>query len=495
MSVFLQQLTRSLDRLGVGRRVQVGLAAALAVALVWGVYRWSTAPTWVPVLGALDLQTVPTVTGRLDEEGILYRMEKGGSEIHVASTDLARARIVLAEQGVVPSGRTGFEIFDQPSWGMTDFTQRINYKRALEGELERTIAEMAGVDGAKVHLSMGESSVFRRANEPAEASVVLTLRPGFDAGDGMVRGITYLVASSVDRLSSEHVTVLDAQGRMLSASTESDTGIGLTSRQLETQLAVERHLESKARRLLDPLVGPGNADVRVAATLNFDQVARTVQSVDPEAQVLLSEERAEVIPGEGATGAASQQSKTTFDGTRSVEQFTQGQGGVERLTVAVLVNAAMSTDEEGNVSFTDRTADELARIEALVRNAVGVDGTRGDAISVVSVPFSGVTPIVAPEPSGTGILDWIQMLQKPVLAVLALILAFILSLRALRTLRETPRAQPPVLVAGDGADRLPEPARAPLPASRRPQREELAARVVENPQAAARVVNSWLQGA
>ncbi|MCA9739853.1 MAG: flagellar M-ring protein FliF, partial [Gemmatimonadetes bacterium] len=169
MSVFLQQLTRSLDRLGVGRRVQVGLAAALAVALVWGVYRWSTAPTWVPVLGALDLQTVPTVTGRLDEEGILYRMEKGGSEIHVASTDLARARIVLAEQGVVPSGRTGFEIFDQPSWGMTDFTQRINYKRALEGELERTIAEMAGVDGAKVHLSMGESSVFRRANEPAEA--------------------------------------------------------------------------------------------------------------------------------------------------------------------------------------------------------------------------------------------------------------------------------------------------------------------------------------
>lgn len=493
MNVFLGQLARTFDRFGISRRVQVVLAGALALALVWGVYRWSTAPTWVPALTSLDLETVPAVLSRLDEEGILYRLEKGGSEVQVPTADLARARIVLAEEGVGAGKTAGYGIFDESPWSTTDFLQRVNYKRAIEGELAKSIETLAGVESARVSLSLGESSVFRRSSEPAEASVVLSLRPGFDAGEGMVRGITYLIAGSVDRLSSDHVTVLDGYGRVLSASTESDVPAALTSRQLEMQLVVERNLESKARRLLDPIVGPGNADVKVAATLNFDQVARTVQAVDPDAQVLLAEERAEVIPGEGATGAASQQSKTTFDGTKSVEQFTQGQGGIDRMTVAVLVNAAATTDADGNVTFTERTPDELSRIESLVRNAVGLDATRGDDISVVSVPFSTSQIVAPPVGGGTGIMEWIQLLQKPVLSILALLLAFVLSLRALRTLRETPRAQPPMLARERDDDELEERVAPRLP--RRPQREELAARVVENPEAAARVVNAWLKEA
>ena len=495
MNVFLQQMARNLDRLGVGRRAQIALAGGVALAIVFGVYRLGTGPNWVPLVGPTDFVTVSTITNKLDEEGIPNRHVKGGSEIQVPAADLAKARIALAQEGLTQAGRPGLELFDRPQWGMTDFTQRVNYRRALEGELERTISEMTGVESAKVHLALQESSVFRRASEPAEASVVLSLRPGADAGDGIVRGITFLVASSVDRLSSEHVTVLDAFGRVLSASTESNGGAGLTSRQMEAQLNVEGHLETKARRLLDPVVGVGNADVRVSATLNFDQLARTVQSVDPDAQVLMEEERAEVIPGANSTGAASAQSKTTFDGTRSVEQFTQGQGGVQRLTVAVLVNAQSQTDAAGNVTFTDRTQDELDRIEDLVANAVGIDATRGDAISVVSVPFNATPTIMPPVGGGSVILDWVQALYRPILSLIALVLAFVLALRALRTLRDTPTVLPQVLQDQlDAANNVAEAPAAPaLPT--RPSREQLAARIVGDPQAATRVANAMLSEA
>lgn len=503
----LNRLMEFLDGIGMARRTQMLLAGGVGLVLLWGVYSWGTGPSWVAAYSGLDLQDTGRLSTRLEEEGIAVRMERGGSEIQVPEADLIRARIALADEGLPSSGRPGFEIFDGASWGMTDFAQRVNYRRALEGELERTIERLSGVESAKVHLAMQETSAFRRSSNESEASVVLSLRGGLDMPASMVRGITYLVASSVDRIDSDHVTVVDASGVVLSASYESDAGTALTSRQLEAQRDVESHLENKARRLLDQVVGRGNADVRVAATLNFDQVARTTAAIDPDQQAVTEEERAEIIPQPGATGAASSQTRTAFDATRSLEQYSQGPGSIERMTVAVLLNGR-PVDTDGVIAFETLPPAELQQIEQLVRSAVGFNPGRGDGISVVNIPFTANPSVNIPLPTLVQrILEWIQVLQKPVLSLVGLIFGFLVAMKLVRGVREMPAPQPRVTAgrsdsplggpgdegafAGAGVGAL------PAQATGRPGeiRDRIAARVVEDPGAAARAAGSWLKGA
>src|SRR5215204_7592384 len=196
------------DRIGGARRAMTLAVGVLAVGLIYGVSKWATAPEWVPVLSGLSIETVGTLTDKLDQAGIKYTLERGGADVSVATSDLARARVTLARDGLPTSGRPGLELFDQPSWSMTDFTQRINYRRALEGELERTIGKMRGVDGAQVHIAMQEGTAFRRSDRPIEASVVLKLQSGQQPPADVVQGIAHLVASSVDGLESDRVTIV-----------------------------------------------------------------------------------------------------------------------------------------------------------------------------------------------------------------------------------------------------------------------------------------------
>lgn len=246
-----QRVQELLARLGLGPRLQLGVLAAASIALLYFVIRWAVAPDWVPAFAGLPLEDVDRIVQRLDEEGIGYRMARGGSQLLVPAPELARARVALAAEGLPADGRPGFELFDQPSWGMTDFTQRINYRRALEGELERTIGKMRGVAGAKIHLTMHETSPFRRANRPAEASVVLRLAGAATPDGSIVRGIALLVASSVDGLVSDNVTVVDDTGRLLSASLEPGSLAGVSARHLEVRRDLERYLESKTEDLVE----------------------------------------------------------------------------------------------------------------------------------------------------------------------------------------------------------------------------------------------------
>src|SRR5881392_883047 len=162
-----------IDRLGGPRRALVLLVGIGAAALVFMVSRWAGEPTWVPAFTGVPLESVGQMTDRLDQAGVKYKLERGGADVLVAASDLAKARVALARGGMPNAGRPGLELFDQPSWGMTDFTQRINYRRALEGELERTIGKMSGIESAQVHLALHESRAFGAAEQPEEASVVL----------------------------------------------------------------------------------------------------------------------------------------------------------------------------------------------------------------------------------------------------------------------------------------------------------------------------------
>lgn len=430
------------ERVGGQRRAMIiaaGVGAALLILLLANI---ANRPTWVPAVSGVALENTSVLTERLRTEKIQYRLESGGTQIMVPASDLARARVALARDGMPTSGRPGLELFDQPSWGMTDFTQRVNYRRALEGELERTISKMRGVEVAQVHLAIRETAGFRRGGDrPAEASVVLRLKSGATPGADVVQGIAHLVASSVDGLESEKVTVLDDSGRLLSMPDEPGSLAGLTSRQLAIQRDVEAHLARRTEELLAQVVGPGNARVQVSATINFDRVERTTQSVDGERQALITEQKAEIIPGpEG--GAGSSNIANSYEPSRSVETVSGAIGGVQRLTVAVLVNerqpevAAVGGDGAAGTVATPRTDGEIAQITELVRAAVGADASRGDQVSVVSVPFAPPMPMEDVAPT---IWDRVEQVQKPATTAFALLLAAVIALVAIRALR--PRAE------------------------------------------------------
>lgn len=501
MPPFIQRI---IDRYGPRRSAVIALVGVGSLALVWAFAQWATAPSWVPVHSGIPLEVISDVIARLDDARIPYRLAKGGAELQVPESDLARARVLLAQEGLTGRMRPGFELFDQPAWAMTDFTQRVNYRRALEGELARTISQMRGIESAQVHLALPESSLFRRGERRPEASVFLKLRPGFRASADLVEGIAFLVASSVDGLSGESVTVLDDSGRVLSAASEPGSTDIVTKRQLNLQREIEERLERKAEELVARVVGPGNVQVRVSASVSFDRIDRTTQSVDPDEQVVIQQQRSEIVPGPDTEGAASTVQNTTYDITRRLEVFSGGIGEIRRLTVAVLVNAAAGDRADGDAPGEPWTVEELQRIETLVRTAVGVDEGRGDVVSVVSVPFTTEPAVAVGGSGGRDLLMIAQGFARPAVAALALVLAFILGLRVVRTLPRGPStpveaALEPAGTGGalpSGHDEAEAADAADGPRFAVPwfdARDEIAARLRERPDNAVRVIRAWLR--
>ena len=495
MSTAIQNL---IDQVGGMRRALIILVGVAAAGLIFVVSRWAGQPQWVPAFSGIPIESAGQLTDKLDQAGVQYKLERGGADILVAQPDLAKARVALARGGVPTSGRPGFELFDQPTWGLTDFTQRINYRRALEGELERTVSKMRGIEAAQVHLVMHETQGFGAAEKPAEASVVLKLKSGGDAQKDVVSGIAHLLASSVDGLTSDHVTVVDDSGRLLSEADEPSTAEGMSNKQLQLQQEVEEYLRSKAERLLGQMVGHGNAKVQVNASINFDHVERRVETVDPDKQAVASETKNEITPG-AQGGAAQTNSATNYENTKQVETFSGAIGNLKRVTVAVVVSDKRdSTPGSKRPTFTPRSAAELAQIEQLVRSSIGLDSTRGDVVSVVSSSLneSVPAPIVAP---GRDMMQVAQQIERPALGVIGLALAFAVAMLSLKALKQPANSyqSAPVISLPRGEMSSPEPMFASAPAAPVPvaniMRDRIAASVEEQPDVAARLVRAWIK--
>ncbi|MCC7052687.1 MAG: flagellar M-ring protein FliF [Gemmatimonadaceae bacterium] len=494
------------ERLGGARRVGILGVGVVALVAILGVSRWATKPELVPAFSGVPLEHVGKMTDALEAAGVAFQLDRGGTDVMVAATDLARARVVLASAGLPAQGRPGMELFDQPSWGMTDFAQKINYRRALEGELERTISTMKGIERAQVHLAIKETQAFRRAGDaPAEASVVVKLRNGQRPEADVVRGISQLVASSIDNLEAQRVAVLDDGGRLLSRMLDASDPASLSSAQLEQQRAVEDHLAGKASAMVNQIVGNGNATVSVAADLSFDQVERMSQQVDPEKQALSTEQKAEIVPGTDG-GAGSTNVASSYDNSRTVETVKSATGVVKRLTVSVLVKDRV--DAKGK--STTRPQAELDQIEALVRNAVGFDSTRGDMVKVVSTAFEGITAIPA-ETTGEKAMRTLQQVQRPALGVLGLVLALVIAMMMMKTLKAqsadaramalaAARQQQQLEAGGQAMGQLPEQAGDGAPVTYtalsmpvNPLKERVVATAEAYPDVSAKILRNWMR--
>jgi flagellar M-ring protein FliF len=394
----------------------------------------------------LPPEDTATVTEALRQARIPYRIGEGGKQLLVPAAHVHEWRLKLASQGLPSSGSPGFELFDKTQFGTTDFAQRLNFQRALQGELARTIGQLREVHQARVHLAMPVPRLFATQDRPASASVVVRLKRGAALAPEQVRGIVHLVSGAVEGLSPDRVTVLDTSGRVLGGVDRSTAG--LSGSQQEARAALEAEIERRIQTLLDPVVGPGHSAVRVAAQMSFDQVERTEERFDPKAVVKQEARSNEVslgtssqpsgVPGpEAANPSNSSNSRIqreaeqiTYEVSRTVQKTVVAPGEVKRLSVAVLLDPPVV---QGN--RVSRSAEELDRIRRLVQSAAGVRTDRGDEVEVAEVPFdptqaSEREPLAPPAHPALAVPIWAWMAL--VLVAAAIGLAFLQSRRRRR---------------------------------------------------------------
>jgi flagellar M-ring protein FliF len=479
------------------RRMLVLGAVGLTFAGVVMVALWASEPAWVPLYQDLTLSEAGRMIEVLDKAGVRSKLNGDGSEVLVAKDARARARVLLAKEQLPMSGRPGFELFEQKQdWGMTDFTQRITYQRALEGELARTIGSTQGVERAEVHLTIPETGALRRLDRPAKAAVLLKMRPGMMLASGAVQGIIATVSNSVDRLSPENIAVTDETGRLLSGATEDNTLAGTSSKRMEMQRSIEDYLGGKVSQLLGSVAGLGRPRVEVSAQLNFDQVERSIETFDPDGQVLQSEGRSETDAGADPNAGGGQTIiNNTYQNSRKFEKIVSAGGGITRLTAAVMVDdRALESD---TLSKTPK-AERLAAVEQLVKNAIGYDSTRGDRITVTAValeapPTIDTTRNAAP---ARDVIGSAERLIRPGMGLIAIVVMLLLAFRALKNLQPVGRAMPngAGAVKAELAAPRDEPEVPPLGPP--PEAVLLRNRVVEEsgerPELMAQVVRAWM---
>ncbi|MEP6571545.1 MAG: flagellar basal-body MS-ring/collar protein FliF [Gemmatimonadota bacterium] len=472
-----------------------GLAAVLAI--IWAITQWAGEPDYVTLYRDLDLGEAGTMSDGLTKASINFRLANGGAEIQVGTSDLARARVLLAKDGLPTQGRArGYEILDGQQWGMSDFQQRIALQRALEGELARAIAEIKGVEKAKVQLVLPESGALRRLDRPAKASILITVRPGVTMTQEAVQGITEMVSHAVPQLPSENVAVMDNLGRLLSTPADG-TGAGLSSRQLDLQHSVEVNLKQKAEKMLAGILGADGARVEVAAQLNFEQVEKQIESVNPDASALLNEQRSETtgdsLDGGGGTSTIV---NNTYQNSHTVEKVVGSIGGITRLTVAVQVDDKALAKASG----TTGAGPELGRLEGLVRDAIGLDSARGDRITVQSFPLTPEFSVAAlgdsaAASSGPGTLVIVERFSRPAIGVIGIIAAVVLAMRVLKQ-HPAPMSQQGGQLAGvtdAGSDyQLPSVAVPALTMATTKLKNQVQLESAQHPETAAQVVKAWL---
>ncbi len=456
MMEFLQKAS------GTRRFILFAVAAAVVVG-IWGVGRWASAPMYLALYQNLDFKEAAEIDGSLESAGIPHRLGAGGTEVLVPASEVARARVALAKAGHAVSGRPGLELFDKPAWGMTDFAQRVTFQRALEGELARTVAGIKGVERAQVHLALPSPSPLRRMERAASASVVLTLDAGAALPAETIQGITFVVSNSVELLSADNVAVMDDAGRLLSVPAGDRAEGGASSRQVEMQRAAEDALVAKIENLLEPVLGRGKVRAEVSAELDFDKVDRTVETIGAVAA-------ASGEPDAGASGGAPADSPDAVN-SRELKRSEGSVGKLTRLTAAVVVDrASVAADSAGAAgqAATDAAGGglRLGQVEAMVRNAIGIDEERGDRITVMAVPFEAAAgaqmdPAAGSDGSGLDILRMAEQWVRPLIGLVAVIMLALFALKALKLVATRPvtvsapapegqAASPQAMAAGGG---------------------------------------------
>lgn len=387
-----------LRRLSLGQRLALGAVALGAVAAIVALVTIANKPTYGILFSNLAPQDASKIVEKLQEKKLPYQLEDAGKTILIPKEKIYDVRLSLAGEGLPQSSIIGYEIFDRTNLGVSDFVQKVNYRRAIEGELARTILGIEEVDAARVHIVVPEKSLFKEDAKPTTASVVLKLKSGKPLRPESIQGILHLVASSVEGLEPANVTIIDSRGTLLSDVEKGNSLVAKTGTQYELQQKVESYLSQKAQSMLEGVVGTGNARVQVTAELDFRQVERTLEQYDPDKTVVRSEQITEEknVTKDSSQPSTRNNTVTNYEINKSIEHVIENVGNIKRLSVAAIVNGVPVQQERDGKTVTEyqmRKPEELQQLKEIVMRAVGYDATRNDEVSVVNLPFgNGLEP-------------------------------------------------------------------------------------------------------
>lgn len=442
--------------------VSLGVSFVLVVGIVAGSAFWLNQPDYALLFADMDQEAAGQVVTRLKTLKVPYVLDNGGRSIRVQASRVDELRLELTAQGLPSSGRVGFEIFDRTAFGATEFIEQVNYRRALEGEIARTIGTIAEVSGARVHIAMGRDSLFGE-KRPAKASVVLKLRDSRPLSPATVMGISNLVAASVEGLRPESVVILDSVGHPLSRPEADRDALGAV--QMERQQKLENDMAARVVALLEPVVGEGRVRANVALALDPRTREITEDRFDPNTVVRSRQTSADVaqmgfvagglagargnlpLPaktsastppapvtqtaaGPGPGGSSRNTDTTNYEVSRTSSRTIAPPGDVSRISVAVILdhNHVSKPDAEGRPVMTrvSRTPEELQKLQALVSAAVGLNPERGDQITVENIPFDDPLQGDPAPPSfwvryGPSILDGARTVAVLVLGLAAML--------------------------------------------------------------------------
>jgi len=443
----LQGLVDFLKGLGAARLMaMIAVTAALIGFFAFVIMRVTT-PQMTTLFTDLSLEDSSSIIKDLDRQGIPYEIRNEGSVIMVPKDKVTRLRMKLAEGGLPKGGGVGYEIFDKSdALGTTSFVQNINHLRALEGELARTIRGIDRIQAARVHLVLPERPLFSRETPEPTASIVVRVRGQLEPNQ--IRAIRHLVASSVNGLKPQRVSIVDENGTLLADGAQSDIDQAVGD---ERRAAFEKRLRKQVEDIVSSVVGAGRARVELSADFDYNKITQTSDKFDPEGRVLRSTQTREEssasgadngqvtvnneLPGNPQNNGGSQtrdQSKKTeetnnYEISRTTKTEVTEAGRVNRISVAVLVDGAYSKNEKGELVYKERSKEELDRIAALVRSSIGFDQKRGDQVEVVNLKFAE-GPQVEPITGPTGVLGMLQFTKDDVMYVIELGVMMLLGL-------------------------------------------------------------------
>jgi flagellar M-ring protein FliF len=492
------------------RKIALIFVVAISIALMFAILLWSQRVDYHVLYGNLTPEDAGQVIGKLKEANVPYRVRN--NVIYVPADRVYELRLELAAQGIPLGGGVGFELFDKTQIGVTEFVQRLNYIRALQGELTRTIRQLAEVEQARVHIAIPERTIFTAKEEEPTASVVLRLKPGRVLSQGQIGGIVHLVSSSVEGLQPRNVTIIDNMGNLLSKAVENNIAdMAINAGQREYRESLNKYYESSLQSMLEGIVGRGNAIVRVATSLDFTQIEKTEERFDPDTIAIRTEQRTQenavgALPG-GIPGALTNQpgqppmqaagiqpssqkqsENIHYEISRSVSRIIQPRGEVKNISVAVLVDGFYKKEGDKMV-YVPRSEEDIKRYREIVMAAIGYNEDRGDRVIVESIPFETAVEELPPEK-----IDYLNIaisLLKYIipLVAIALIILFVIK-PIIEILKSPPKAMrakeavvaPSVAVVAPGAPPPPEDL----------TKEEVLEMAKKDPRKAAMILREWM---
>jgi flagellar M-ring protein FliF len=462
MKQFFQQITKIWTELGTPQRMIVSAAALAVVAGIGALLFWAQSPDMKLLYGKLGEKEASEVVAALEEKNIKFELRGGGTSIYVPSNDVYRVRMDLAAKGLPNTDGVGFEIFDRSNFGISDFVQRTNYSRALQGELSRTVAQMKGVKSARVMVVMPESRLLVKTSDSRPTASVFVDTGSTKLDTQAVNSIRSLVASSVEGLKLDDVAVIDNAGNVLSEDLKSDPQLGSASSQVKYRQQTEDYLTSKVETMLAKVLGPGNAVVRVSATINTEASTTTEEKFDPEGQVprqevatedtsSTTEKGAEKNAGTGtaanvpdpnagdADKGTSKSSNTvrssktqSYEINKTLTNVIKNPGAITRISAAVFLSQKLNTETNAP---TPRTPEQLNELRNMVVNALGIsipkNETATNFVSIQEVVFpSAENSLSTPVDKVTGYMEMARPIAALAIAAIVFAVFFFMLRRA-----------------------------------------------------------------